>query len=303
MTQNALHGIVVPVITPTDRNDCVDESAFRGILRFLIDAGVHGIFVGGSAGEGPLLTLGEWQRMVEIAFDEVHGKLPLLAGAMDCSTKRVVEKIAILKKIGYAHFVCTPTFYLIIRNPDEHLRIFGAARETAGDMNMIVYNIPQCTGSSIPLETLLELGQRGWITCCKESSGDLDYLLPLIRRGAEIGLDVLTGDELSIPTSMAAGAKGIVPVCATVYPQLLIDIYTASRAGDTDKVVSLHQAMLERRQTLVLGGAYWLAGIKQAMAMMGFGSGQPVSPLQPVGNTQKSNILAMLKADRVPLVG
>ncbi len=38
-----LKGIVVPVITPVDDQDRVDESAFRKVIRHLIDSGVRGL--------------------------------------------------------------------------------------------------------------------------------------------------------------------------------------------------------------------------------------------------------------------
>ena len=88
--------MVVPAITPIDDREDVDEAAFRKVLRRLIKAGVHGIFVGGSAGEGPLLTDAQWRRMVEIAFDEVKGAIPLLGGAIDTSSRKVCEKVEVL---------------------------------------------------------------------------------------------------------------------------------------------------------------------------------------------------------------
>ena len=78
-------GIIVPVITPVDDQDRVDEASFRAQIRRLIKAGIHGIFVGGSAGEGPLLTAKEWERMVTIGFEECNGKVHLLGGAIDTS--------------------------------------------------------------------------------------------------------------------------------------------------------------------------------------------------------------------------
>jgi 4-hydroxy-tetrahydrodipicolinate synthase len=96
LRNNRIAGVIVPVITPVDEQDHVDEDAYRGLLRFLMGSGVHGIFVGGTAGEGPLLTLDEWERMAVIAFEECHGKVHLLGGTLDTSTRRVIEKAKIL---------------------------------------------------------------------------------------------------------------------------------------------------------------------------------------------------------------
>lgn len=172
MNTTKLHGVVVPVITPIDAQEDVDEAALRKLIRRLVRAGIHSIFMGGSAGEGPLLVDRQWRRLAEIAFDEVGGQVPLLGGVMDTSSRRVREKIKALKDIGYRYFVLTPTFYLSIRSPSEHIRLFGEAKEVAGDMEMIAYNIPQCTGAALTIDTLCELARRGWIQCCKESSGD-----------------------------------------------------------------------------------------------------------------------------------
>ena len=78
-----LSGVIPPLLTPTDAQDRVDEPALRRSIRRLIDADVHGLFVGGTAGEGPLLADREWSRLMEIAFDETAGRLPLLGGVQD----------------------------------------------------------------------------------------------------------------------------------------------------------------------------------------------------------------------------
>jgi len=88
----SLKGVIVPAITPVNERDGVDKAAFRKVLRRLVEAGVHGIFVGGSAGEGPLLADAEWRRMVTIAVDEVDGRIPLLGGAIDTSSARVCAR-------------------------------------------------------------------------------------------------------------------------------------------------------------------------------------------------------------------
>src|ERR1039457_2295722 len=164
MNSNELAGIIVPIITPVDGQDRVDESAYRTLLRRLIKAGVHGVFAGGSAGEGPLLVFQEWERMATIAFEECNGKIHLLGGTMDTSTWRVIERIKILAQIGYQNFVVAPTFYIGAKLPSEHLRLFGECKEQSEGMNMIAYNIPSCTGSIIPTEVMAEMTQRGWIS-------------------------------------------------------------------------------------------------------------------------------------------
>ena len=293
-----LHGVVVPVITPVDANDNVDVAAFRKVLRRLLDAKVHAIFVGGSAGEGPLLTASAWQRMVEVAFEEVSGKAFLLGGAIDTSSRRACDKVKALRKIGYRHFVLTPSFYITVKTPSQHLRLYGEARDAAGDMEMIAYNIPSCTSSVLAVDTICDMARRGWVHYCKESSGDWAYLKELIERGGDLGLTVLAGDEPTSGKALLAGAKGIVPVCANYDPQSSLRLYEAGIRGDREEVARCMKRLESLRTALLLSGACWLTGIKYAVSQLGIGSGKPVSPLEPAEPKRKAIIKALIRKDR-----
>jgi len=282
-----LKGVVIPSITPVNERDEVDQDAFGRVLRRLIAAGVNGIFVGGSAGEGPLLTGPEWRRMVETAHAVVGDQLPLLGGVMDTSTRRVLEKIGILREIGYRYAVLTPTFYQSTPNGSEHLRLFAAAMEAAGDMEIVAYNIPGCTGSVLAVDTVCELARRGWIRCCKDSSGDLPHVMELIRRGKDLGLSVLAGDEKTSGDALLSGANGIIPVCGNYEPETFLSLYNAGANGDHAGVAKQMARVAELRNALVLAGPCWLTGIKYAVSLLGLGSGAIVSPLEPVTDDQR----------------
>jgi 4-hydroxy-tetrahydrodipicolinate synthase len=291
-----LFGVVVPIVTPVDDEDRVDEPAFRKLIRYLIDAGVHGLFVGGSAGEGPLLTSREWTRMVEIAYDEVDSTVPLLGGAMEMSTQRVLEKVQILKQIGYVNFAITPTFYQALKSPAEHLRLFGTCKDSLADLEMVAYNIPSTTGSSIPVETMIDMARRGWIRYCKESSGDPTYYTPLLAAAKPVGLNVFMGDESNIAGGLLAGACGVVPVCANYEPETFIHAYEASLDHDTAELWRMQERVMILRQKLPLLAPCWIAGVKYGVASLGMGSGKPVSPLQPLTAQEKQIVDEMTRA-------
>jgi 4-hydroxy-tetrahydrodipicolinate synthase len=248
------------------------------------------MFIGGSAGEGPLLTMREWTRMVQIAQDEAQGALPLLGGAIDTSTQRIKERIKIQADVGYEYFVVTPTFYTALKTPDEHLRLFGECAASSRGMSMIAYNIPSCTNSEIPMEVVCEIARRGWIKYCKESSGNLAYFKRLIAETTPLGLKVFMGDEASIAQGLQAGACGIVPVCANFEPQTFIRSYQAAQRQDWDEVARMQERIMVLREHLPHTAPCWIAGVKYAVAAMGIGSGRPVSPLQPLTAEQKQKL-------------
>jgi 4-hydroxy-tetrahydrodipicolinate synthase len=285
-----LSGIIPPILTPTDTRDRVDEPALRRSVRRLIDAGVHGLFVGGSAGEGPLLADREWCRLMEVVRDEAAGRLPLLGGVQDVSARKVVDKVVRLREIGYQHFVVTPTFYIPCRTSSEQLRLFAACREAAGDMEMIGYNIPQLTSSTVAVETFCEAARRGWMRYCKESSGDLTFLKQLVSEGRRVGLRVLMGDERNAAAGLQAGAVGLVNLCINVEPGTYLRLYEAAVRGDTDELARQQDRINRIVDTVVLTGPCFVAGPKYFLSRLGIGRGMPVAPLEPVSEEQARKI-------------
>lgn len=296
MGNTDLHGVIVPMITPVDDEDRVDEPAFRRVIRRLINSGVHALFVGGSAGEGPLLVSREWQRMVEIAFEEVNGALPLLGGVMDTSTRRVKEKIGTLAGIGFKYFVLTPSYYYNLQAPGEHLRLFSECAEASQGMEMIVYNIPSAVSSQIPVEVVVELTRRGLTKYCKESSADLAYFQRLMAEAAPLGLRVFMGEEPNIAAGLLGGASGIVPVSANLEPKTFVQAYEAGLRQDRAELARLQERILLVRSHLPRLAPCWIAGVKYAVAAIGIGSGKPVSPLQPLTVEEKRKLEAFVRA-------
>jgi len=285
-----LHGVIPPILTPTDAHDRVDEPALRQSIRRLLAAGVHGLFVGGTAGEGPLLVEREWCRLMEVAYEEAAGRVPILGGVQDTSTRKVLVKVTRLREIGYQHFVVTPTFYIAARAADEQLRLFEACHEAAGGMEMIGYNIPQCTGAPVTVETFCAAARRGWMRHCKESSGDVVFLSRLVNEGRSAGLRVLMGDERTAAAGLRAGAVGLVNLCVNVEPATYLRLYDAARRGDETEMQRQQERIDRIVAEVVLTGPCFVAGPKYVLSRLGMGRGTPVSPLQPVSDEQAGRI-------------
>ena len=80
-----IKGVIVPLLTPVDGEERVDESAMRALIRHCLEGGADALFTGGTSGMGPLWPMAEWERMMEIAWDEVGDAVPLLGGVIEMS--------------------------------------------------------------------------------------------------------------------------------------------------------------------------------------------------------------------------
>ena len=290
-----IEGVIVPLLTPVDEEERVDESAMRALIRYCLKGGANGVFVGGTSGMGPLLTDDQWERLMEIARDEVEDSVPLLGGVITTSTVRAAERIRVLDRIGFKHMVVTPTFYVTPTHHDEFLAHFDGCRQ-ATDMNMIVYNIPSCTGSSIPVRAIAEMVQQGWTRTVKESSGDRDYFSKVIEVVSESETVILQGHEPDIVWGLSIGANGLVPVCGNYAPSLFAAAWRANQAGDETRLAELQKRIMAVRETLLLGNKSWLAGVMYGVHTLGIGRGRVPRPIQELSDEQRREIEALTES-------
>jgi 4-hydroxy-tetrahydrodipicolinate synthase len=194
--------------------------------------------------------------------------------------------------------VVTSTYYIAPETNDEFISYFGACRD-ATDMNMIVYNIPSCTHTSIPVEVIAEMAKRGWTQCIKESSGDKDYFSKLVDAVSQNGIAVLQGNEPDIAWGLRKGARGIVPVCANYAPGVYAAICKAAAQKDDERMDALQEEISAIRETLLLGDKNWVAGAMFGVSTLGIGSGAVLRPIQGVAEAEKRKIEEMTRSRAV----
>ena len=87
MSDNRIRGVVVPILTPLNPNETVDTNSLRRLVNYLIDNGIHGIWVSGTTGE--FAALSDQQRLISIetVVDEVAGRIPVIGNISGASTQ------------------------------------------------------------------------------------------------------------------------------------------------------------------------------------------------------------------------
>ena len=109
--QSWFSGIFPALITPFDKNDEIDEEAFRKLLRHLTP-NVSGVVPCGTTGEFVYLSEKEKQRIFDITIDELSDKVPTIAGTGCTSTKQTIELTQYAKDAGARAALIVTPFYL-----------------------------------------------------------------------------------------------------------------------------------------------------------------------------------------------
>ncbi|MGW0764361.1 dihydrodipicolinate synthase family protein [Streptomyces sp. NPDC002676] len=226
-----LTGVVPPVCTPLTPDREVDVPSLLRLVDYLLEGGVHGLFLLGSTSEAAFLTDRQRKRVVETVVGHVGRQLPVLAGAIDMTTPRVLDHVRAVTKAGAQAVVVTAPFYART-HPSEivhHYRRIAAA----SPVPVIAYDIPAAVHSKLPTDVVLGLAADRVLAGIKDSSGDLGAFRGLVAGARALaGFSVLTGSEVVADAALALGADGAVPGLANVDPHGYVRLYRLSRAGD-----------------------------------------------------------------------
>jgi 4-hydroxy-tetrahydrodipicolinate synthase len=174
----ALFGIIPPMTTPFDDRGELDEGAIRAQVRWLVEAGVHGLAAGGSTGEGQALDPDELRRLVATVAEAAAGRVPVIAGIIVDSTRDAIRRGQALEGLGVAALQVTPVHYLFRPDDDAMLKHFRTIAEATG-LPVVIYNVVPWSYLSPQLRVRIMQEVPGVIGV-KQSAGDLKLFADLM---------------------------------------------------------------------------------------------------------------------------
>src|SRR5262249_46377815 len=151
----------------------------------------------------------------------------------------------------------------------------------------MIYNWPQTTGVDISPEAVVCLSEHPNIIAIKESSGNLEKVMQMIRT-VKPGFQVLVGSAPTLAPSLAVGAVGAVLAFANAAPYACIAIWEAHRTREQEAAADW-QRLIARAAQLVTT-KYGVPGLKHAMDLQGYYGGPPRLPLTTISPEAKREI-------------
>lgn len=281
-------GVVVAVITPLKKDGQIDEKSLERIINHCISAGVHGIFVLGTTGEGPCFTLKKKEKIISTAKRLTGENIPLYVGVMDSSTNRVKENIKCAEDNGADILVVTPVYYFGSKNQDEIVTHIETSAQYAS-VPVMAYNIPQTTYVNITLETVERIIGLDNVIGLKDSFGDWEQFQKEIFMKEKKSFKLLMGAEDLAGIAVLMGAEGCVTGVGNYAPELIVQMYEEAKAGNIKAVKEL-QHRASRLRTTFFAGDFWLAGLKYNCFLLGLCEEYVSLPFQPMTDPQKTKI-------------
>lgn len=262
MTNN-LGGVMPALLTPFDAQQKIDQASLRRLVRFNIEQGVDGVYVGGSTGEAFIQSLTEREEVLEIVADEAKGKITLIAHVGCVSTAESQRLATAAKSYGFdAVSAVTPFYYPF--SFEEHCDHYRAIIDSADGLPMVVYNIPALSGVKLTLDQISTLVTLPGVGALKQTSGDL-YQMDQIRR-AHPDLVLYNGYDEIFASGLLAGADGGIGSTYNIMGWRYMAIVQALKEGDIDKAQELQRECNKVIDLLIKVGVF--RGLKTVLHYM-----------------------------------
>lgn len=241
MTAARFGAVITAMVTPFGPDGSLDVDAAVELARWLTAHGTEGLVLGGTTGEGPVLTDDELARLWRSVSEAVT--VPVLAGTGTNDTRHSIELTKLAQASGVDGVLVVTPYYN--RPSQEGIFAHFAAVAAATDLPVVLYDIPVRAGRRISQPTLLRLAHEvGNIVGVKDAAGDLAGAARLLCH-APSSFELYSGDDsLTLPL-IAVGAVGVISVCAHWSGPEMQRMVHAALEGDLERARAENARLVE----------------------------------------------------------
>lgn len=275
-------GAVVPLVTPIRAEGQLDYPALERLVETQIAAGVEGLLLLGTTGEGPCVPRNLRRPLVEHVIATVRKRLRIFVNVIEHSLADTLAGIRDFFTVGADAIVVLPPSYFP-PSPAELLQWFRTVLDGSPGP-VLLYNIPLTTHLSIPLDVFEGLAGHPRFAGLKDSDHDAQRQVELLRRfGGRSDLSVFVGVGSLMARGLQSGADGIVPSVGNLIPRECQRQIEAARRQDWETVQHSGARQLAVASVYQKGRslAQSLAALKGLLHLRGFCSPAVFPPLLP----------------------
>ena len=279
MKTDFIKGVVVPILTPIDREEKIDEAAFRRQIDYVINGGMHGILVFGSNGEFYQIEENEMERGLKVAAEHAAGRVPVYFGIGAINTRKSVRLAKMASANGAAAVsILQPMF--LKPTQDELFLHFKTVAEAIPDTPVLLYNNPGRVGYGLSAGLITKLAHDvDNIVGMKDTSGDITLTEECVRLNRDIGFKVFGGKDTLLYASLCVGAVGGVCTAGNFMPELIGAVYEKYIAGDLQGSLEAQFSLNPVR--LSMDAASFPVAAKDMAKLRGLDVGVPYLPNLP----------------------
>jgi dihydrodipicolinate synthase/N-acetylneuraminate lyase len=287
-----LKGVVPPLITPFKENGDLDLAGLEKLLAFLKDK-TNGLYICGSYGSGPMMTLAERKLVAETCMACVGDKIPVVVHTGTACTRETVDLTRHAEKIG-CHAAAAVGPYYFHHDAGDVIAFYGAMRKSVNpDFPIYVYHNPTFSGYDISLDTMRKLVDLG-INGIKDATFNILTFASYMREFSPDGLDVVLGTESMWASARALGAEAYIPGLGNAFPEICKKMWQEGMNNDSAACRETQFKINELRDVMYLARSTQLA-VYAMLEIRNVVCAYPRAPFIPASHEEKEAIRSSLQ--------
>ncbi len=282
-------GVFPALLTPFTADDQVDLDKYEKNLNAQLEAGIHGIIIGGSLGEASTLTLSEKESLVRFSVAKLAGRIPVIMNIAEGATRDAVEQARLAKEWGADGLMLLPPMRYKADDRETVEYFKSVARQT--DLPIMIYNNPVDYKIDVTLDMFAELAAFPHINAIKESTRDVTNITRLKNRFGNrfailCGVDPLTVEELAL------GADGLVAGLVDAFPKETVVMYNLVKSGKLEEAIAIYRWFMPLLELDI--HPKLVQYIKLAATQTGIGTEYVRAPRLPLEGEERDRILKVI---------
>ncbi|WP_371394069.1 dihydrodipicolinate synthase family protein [Tenacibaculum maritimum] len=284
-------GVMPAVTTKFTNEDTLDLEMFEVNINAQLEAGVHGIILGGTLGEASTLSDEEKRVLVKETVRIVAGKVPVIMNIAAQTTKEAIEAARKAKEDGASGLMMLPPMRYKA-DARETIEFFKQTAKTT-DLPIMVYNNPVDYGIEVTLDMFEELlSYCPNIQAVKESTRDISNVTRMKNRFGD-RLAILSGVDTLALESLVLGAEGWVAGLVCAFPAETVAIFKLVKAGRFEEAVAIYRWFLPLLELDI--NAKLVQNIKLAEVATGIGTENVRAPRLPLIGEERKRVLQIIE--------
>jgi len=283
-------GIMPAVTTKFTTKDTLDLAMFSQNINAQLEAGVHGIVLGGTLGEASTLEDSEKRTLTTETVKIVAGKIPVLINIAEQTTKGAIDAANKAEEDGASGLMMLPPMRYNAGNR-EVVEYFKAVANNSS-LPIMVYNNPVDYKTEVTLDMFDALLKCETIQAVKESTRDISNVTRIKNRFGN-RLKIMTGVDTLALESLLMGADGWVAGLVCAFPAETVAIYELQKVGKIKEALEIYRWFLPLLELDI--NSKLVQNIKLAEVATGIGTENVRAPRLPLVGTERALVLKIIE--------
>ncbi len=284
------NGVMPAVTTKFTDDDNLDLVNFEVNIKAQLEAGVHGIILGGTLGEASTLSDDEKGILVRKTVELVNGKVPVIMNIAEQTTVKAIEAARKAEEDGALGLMMLPPMRYKADERETVAYFKKVANSTS--LPIMIYNNPVDYGIEVTLDMFEELAVCENIQSVKESTRDISNISRMKSRFGD-RFKILGGVDTLALESLLMGADGWVAGLVCAFPAETVAIYELQKAGKIKEAIAIYRWFLPILELDI--NSKLVQNIKLAEVATGIGTENVREPRLPLFGDERKHVLRIIE--------